>query len=96
MYLTKLTWLLYINVGYQLIPAYVADLKSFDVWRDEAFGLFTSWLSLYHPTGTESSGPYQLIKRIQDDYLLVSVIDNQFVSATEPGFKHIFNQLTGC
>ena len=77
-----------INVGYQLIPAYVADLKSFDVWRGEAFGLFGGWQSHY----PADSGPYQLIGRIQDDYLLVSLIDNQFVSA-EAGFKHIFNQL---
>lgn len=77
-----------INVGYQLIPAYAADLKSFDVWRGETFGLFGAWLNHYQP----GSGPYELIRRIQEDYLLVSVIANQFVSA-EAGFKQIFNQL---
>lgn len=76
--------------GYQrLIRAYVADLPSFGAWRDEAFGLFDSWLQLY-PTESEA---YQLISRVQEDYLLVSLIDNQFVSAEADTFKHIFNQL---
>lgn len=86
-------WLTFlsINVGYQrLISAYVAEVQSFEAWRDEVYGLFfDSWLTLY-PTESEA---YQLISRIQDDYLLVSLIDNQFVSAEADHFKHIFNQL---
>lgn len=82
--------LLSINVGYQrLISVYVAEVQSFEAWREEVFGLFDSWLQLY-PTESEA---YQLISRIQDDYLLVSLIDNQFVSAEADNFKHIFNQL---
>ena len=67
----------------------MADLPSFGAWRDEAFGLFDSWLQLY-PTESEA---YQLISRVQEDYLLVSLIDNQFMSAEADSFKHIFNQL---
>lgn len=67
----------------------MAEVQSFEAWRDEVYGLFDSWLTLY-PTESEA---YQLISRIQDDYLLVSLIDNQFVSAEADHFKHIFNQL---
>lgn len=79
-----------IILGYQrLISVYVAEVQSFEAWREEAYGLFDSWLQLY-PTESEA---YQLISRIQEDYLLVSLIDNQFVSAEADYFKHIFNQL---
>jgi len=48
-----------------------------NIWKDEAFGLWTSqWASLY-PEGSESN---KLIHKIANSYYLVTVIENNFIN----------------
>lgn len=88
------------NVGYQLIPAYVADPISFNIWRTETFDLFTTWHNLYRSQSCDGNchdesmfEPYRnVIKHIRDDFLLVSLIDNQSANSS-PTFTNIFDEI---
>jgi methylenetetrahydrofolate reductase (NADPH) len=62
--------------GKEIIQPTVVDPQSFMVWKDEAFGLWTSeWGSLYE----EGSRSRALIEEIASTWYLVSVVDNDFV-----------------
>lgn len=55
----------------------VVDPVSFMVWKDEAFDLWlTEWGSLYE----EGSTSRQVLQDIRDNWYLVSVVDNDYVS----------------
>ena len=55
----------------------MVDPVSFQVWKDEAFGLWLSeWGSLYE----EGSPSRELLQSIHDTWWLVSVVDNDYVS----------------
>ncbi|KIZ07768.1 5,10-methylenetetrahydrofolate reductase [Monoraphidium neglectum] len=55
----------------------VVDPVSFEVWKDEAFGLWLSeWGALYE----EASPSRQLLQTIHDTWWLVSVVDNDYVT----------------
>ncbi|KAJ6224633.1 hypothetical protein RDWZM_003178 [Blomia tropicalis] len=86
--------------SYQLIPAYVADPISFNIWRTETFDLFTTWHNLYRSQSCDGNchdesmfEPYRnVIKHIRDDFLLVSLIDNQSANSS-PTFTNIFDEI---
>lgn len=55
----------------------VVDPVSFEVWKDEAFGLWLSeWGALYEDGSTSK----QLLQTIHDTWWLVSVVDNDYVA----------------
>jgi len=61
----------------------VVDQESFMVWKDEAYALWMTWKSVY-VNGTEScpkaDASANLIQKIHDEFWLVDIIDNDFVS----------------
>ena len=63
--------------GLEVRQPTVVDPRSFEVWKDEAFDLWlTSWAAVYD----ESSESRRLLRRIHDSYVLVNVVDNDFVA----------------
>ncbi|CAG0884365.1 unnamed protein product, partial [Cyprideis torosa] len=63
--------------GTEIIQPTVVDPDSFQVWKDEAFALwYEGWGSLY-PANSPSRN---LLNEIRDTYLLVNLVDNDFVS----------------
>lgn len=62
--------------GREVIQPTVVDPHSFKVWKDEAFGLWDEWSSLYQ----EGSGSRTLLNHIRDSYYLVNLVDNDYVN----------------
>lgn len=62
--------------GREIIQPTVVDEGAFLVWKDEAFGLWTRWTSKIEE-GTESR---KLIEEFVQDCVLVSLVENNFVS----------------
>ncbi|PAA49218.1 hypothetical protein BOX15_Mlig003569g1 [Macrostomum lignano] len=59
----------------EIIQPTVCDNGAFMAWKDEAFGLWTQeWANLY-PEGSDSR---RIIQGIAEDYLLVTLVDNEF------------------
>ncbi len=72
---TALTWGVF--PCREIIQPTIFDPKTFLVWAEEAFSLWTSrWLNLYEP----ESDSYKLIESIRDTYFLVAIIDNDFIN----------------
>lgn len=60
----------------EIIQPTVVDSESFLVWKDEAFGLWTThWISLYKAT----SPSIKVLELVRDTYFLVNVVDDNFV-----------------
>eukprot|EP01117_Protostelium_nocturnum_P012738 TRINITY_DN4706_c0_g1_i1.p1 TRINITY_DN4706_c0_g1~~TRINITY_DN4706_c0_g1_i1.p1 ORF type:complete len:596 (+),score=215.73 TRINITY_DN4706_c0_g1_i1:440-2227(+) len=60
----------------EIIQPTVVDSESFLVWKDEAFGLWTThWISLYKTT----SPSIKILEFVRDNYFLVNVVDDNFV-----------------
>lgn len=63
--------------GKEIIQPTVVDPVSFQIWKDEAFALWQhQWARLY----AEGSPSRQIIDEIHDNYLLVNLVDNDFVA----------------
>lgn len=59
----------------EIIQPTIVDVQSFLVWKDEAFDLWmTEWGSLY----TEGTKSRKIIQEIQSNWLLVSVVENNY------------------
>mmetsp|Transcript_1827 Transcript_1827/g.4212 ORF Transcript_1827/g.4212 Transcript_1827/m.4212 type:complete len:622 (+) Transcript_1827:238-2103(+) len=62
--------------GSEIIQPTVVDMRSFRVWKDEAFALWISqWLSIYQKGSRSSS----IIQNIHDTYFLCNIVENDFV-----------------
>ncbi|XP_044499227.1 methylenetetrahydrofolate reductase 2-like [Mangifera indica] len=62
--------------GKEIIQPTVVDPASFEVWKDEAFEIWTrSWAALY-PEGDLSR---KLLEEVQSSYYLVSLVENDYV-----------------
>lgn len=73
--LTALTWGVFPDR--EIVQPTIFDPKTFLVWAEEAFSLWTGmWLNLYDP----ESESYELIETIRDTYYLVAIIDNDYES----------------
>jgi len=72
---TAVTWGVF--PGREIIQPTVVDAKSFRIWKDEAFSLWLEeWRSLYD----KKSDSWKLLSWIHDNYFLVNVVENDFVS----------------
>eukprot|EP00960_Hanusia_phi_P047246 758314-Hanusia_phi.AAC.11 len=61
----------------EIVQPTVVDEESFLVWKDEAFGLWQSqWKKLYE----EGSSSAKVIQDIYDQYMLVTIVDNDFIN----------------
>eukprot|EP01025_Chloroclados_australasicus_P043233 TRINITY_DN4609_c0_g1_i1.p1 TRINITY_DN4609_c0_g1~~TRINITY_DN4609_c0_g1_i1.p1 ORF type:complete len:599 (-),score=81.18 TRINITY_DN4609_c0_g1_i1:270-2066(-) len=62
--------------GKEIIQPTVVEPNSFMVWKDEAFELWiTEWGNLYE----ESSDSWKILKEVQDNWWLVSVVENDYI-----------------
>jgi len=73
---TALTWGVF--PGSEIVQPTIIDLESFAVWKEEAFELWSQWASIY-PEDSESK---KVIENIRDNYLLVNLVDNDYVQET--------------
>jgi methylenetetrahydrofolate reductase (NADPH) len=65
--------------GTEIVQPTVVDPKSFKVWKDEAFALWMEqWAKLYPP----DSQSFRVIEDIANSYLLVNLVDNEYVKET--------------
>lgn len=72
---TAVTWGVF--PGREIIQPTVVDSKSFAIWKDEAFDLWLDeWRSLYD-RGSQS---WNLISQMHQNYFLVNVVENDFIS----------------
>lgn len=72
---TAITWAAFPNR--EIIQPTVFDPSTYPVWSQEAFQLWIAmWASLYD----EESRSCELIHEIHDDYFLVAMVDNDYVS----------------
>ena len=70
------TWGVFPNK--EIIQPTIVDMRSFLIWKDEAFSLWMDdWASIYEA----KSESYKLIKEIYDTYYLVNIVDNDYVDS---------------
>ncbi|XP_028406469.1 methylenetetrahydrofolate reductase-like [Dendronephthya gigantea] len=63
--------------GKEIIQPTVVDPVSFQIWKDEAFALWKhQWARLY----PEESKSREIIDTIHDSYMLVNLVDNDYVA----------------
>ena len=56
----------------------IVDARSFMIWKDEAFSLWIDdWASIYE----KDSISYSIINNIYENYFLVNIVDNDFISS---------------
>ena len=80
--------------GKEIIQPTVVDPVSFPIWKDEAFALWEEWASLYDTDSTSR----RVIDSIRSNYLLVNIVDNNFVNCQmfemfELVLSHIANRV---
>ena len=63
--------------GREVMQPTVVDGESFAIWKDEAFGLWKSWASMYED-GSEAA---TLLSTTHDTYYLMNIVEN---GATPP------------
>lgn len=87
--LTFITFV-YLFIFREILQPTIFDPSAFHVWAEEAFSLWTSmWLNLYD-FDTES---FELIENIRDTYYLVAIIDNNYLSKTNPEEGSLFKAM---
>ena len=76
---TAVTWGVF--PGREILQPTVVDPVSFMVWKDEAFDLWTSeWGSLYAGDSEDDKKSMDVLKQVQQNYYLVSLVDNDFIN----------------
>ncbi len=61
----------------EILQPTVVDIKTFAIWKDEAFALWKSqWQSIYE----KDSKSWNLLQEIHDSFYLVTVVDNDFIN----------------
>ena len=63
--------------GREVLQPTVVDPEAFMVWKDEAFSL---WLEQWATIYDDESLSYELLHNIHDTYMLVNVVDNNFIN----------------
>eukprot|EP01087_Luapelamoeba_hula_P018139 TRINITY_DN580_c0_g1_i1.p1 TRINITY_DN580_c0_g1~~TRINITY_DN580_c0_g1_i1.p1 ORF type:complete len:584 (-),score=100.59 TRINITY_DN580_c0_g1_i1:78-1829(-) len=72
---TAVTWGAF--YGKEIMQPTVVDSNAFLVWKDEAFSLWkTAWAVLYE----QGSASRALLDRIHDEYYLINIVDNDYIS----------------
>ena len=80
---TAVTWGVF--PGREVVQPTVVDPAAFQVWREEAFGLWRNvWASAYD----EDSETHALLHDIASKYYLVNVVDNDFMGGDVWAFIH--------
>ena len=62
--------------GREVVQPTVVDPSSFMIWKDEAFDLWLTDWAFRYPEGHKSR---DILKKIHDRYVLVNVVENDFV-----------------
>lgn len=72
---TAVTWGVF--PGREVLQPTVVDPEAFMVWKDEAFSL---WIKLWAAIYDDESASYELLCNIHDSYLLINIVDNDYVN----------------
>ena len=77
-----LTWGVFPNI--EIVQPTVMNIKSFKIWKKEAFLLWKDGWQKFYDTSSES---YSILQEIQNEYYLLVLINNDFM--TGHGFDNI-------
>jgi methylenetetrahydrofolate reductase (NADPH) len=72
-----LTWGVFPNR--EIIQPTIYDSEVFLVWKDEAFELWNEWIRIYEEDEEKSPESASLLKSIQNDFYLMTLIDNDYI-----------------
>lgn len=62
--------------GREILQPTVVDTDSFEIWKKEAFALWTEdWANCY----PEGSASYRLLHEIQENFMLVNIVENDYI-----------------
>ena len=82
------TWAVF--PGREIIQPTVVDTETFRLWKAEAFELWLSqWASVYQGSSAtdEEQNTMRLIQNIHDNWFLVNIVDNDYVSESSDIFE---------
>lgn len=68
------TWGIFPNT--EVIQPTIVEKISFLAWKDEAFRIAEEWRSIFE----KDSAPLELLTEISQDYVLINIVDNDFVA----------------
>jgi methylenetetrahydrofolate reductase (NADPH) len=72
-----LTWGVFSNR--EIVQPTIYDSEVFLVWKDEAFDLWNEWIRIYEEDENKSPESAELLKHVQNDFYLMTVIDNDYI-----------------
>ena len=79
--------------GREILQPTVVDPVSFSAWKEEAYGLWKVWGSIYE----KKSISRMVLEKIRTEYWLVNIVDNDFVegSSAFDGLGNIYKIIDG-
>ncbi len=87
-FVTALTWGVFPNR--EILQPTIYDSEVFTIWKEEAFNLWNEWIKIYDdPDNENDQSSLALLKTIQNEYYLVTILDNDFVN---PKVEHLLNE----
>jgi methylenetetrahydrofolate reductase (NADPH) len=87
-----LTWGVFPNR--EIIQPTIYDSEVFLVWKDEAFELWNEWIRIYEEDDDKSPESTVILKSIQDDFYLMTIIDNDYIKPSAEGLLTNFVSYT--
>ncbi|OBA27747.1 methylenetetrahydrofolate reduct [Hanseniaspora valbyensis NRRL Y-1626] len=76
--------------GREIVTTTIVEKNSFLMWRDELFAIIKEWKNNFDTITENAAKSVEVMTEILDDYLLVSLIDNDYVN---PGDLLLFTLL---
>ncbi len=67
----------------------IYDSEVFLVWKDEAFSKWDEWIRLYEEDEVKSPESAEILRKIRDEYFLMTIVDNDYVN---PKAKEMIQQ----
>lgn len=90
-HVNAVTWGVF--AGREILQPTVVDPVSFSAWKEEAYGLWKVWGSIYE----KKSISRMVLEKIRTEYWLVNIVDNDFVegSSAFDGLGNIYKIIDG-
>jgi methylenetetrahydrofolate reductase (NADPH) len=73
-----LTWGVFPNR--EIVQPTIYDSEVFLVWKEEAFNLWNEWIRIYEEDDEKSTESANLLKTIQNEFYLMTLIDNDYIN----------------
>ncbi|CDK27888.1 unnamed protein product [Kuraishia capsulata CBS 1993] len=80
--------------GREVVQATIVERVSFLAWKDEAFRILKEWSTLFKSdTADQFANTKKLLSRIHEDFYLVNIVDNDFVTLQNQRIFKLFDGL---